>query len=104
MLTGQNGILTQASKADTATIQGEVQEKINLALNEVYTKILSGEATITAPTIDKTDNKPYTVSEINKTGATVVTISYTGDAEVGTYEGKITYAGGAYTIEKAAKK
>ena len=104
MLTGQNGILTQASKADTATIQAEVQEKINLALNEVYTKILGGEATITAPTIDNTDNKPYTVSAINKTGATVVTITYTGDSEVGTYEGKITYANGEYTIVKAAKK
>ena len=106
MLTGQNGILTRATGSNTATIQAEVEEKINLALNEVYTDILAGETTIAKPTIGNTDEKPYTVSEINKTGATVVTISYTGDSDVGNYEGSITYdsSNGKYTIVPAEKK
>ena len=106
MLTGQNGILTRATESNTETIQAEVEEKINLALNEVYTDILAGETTIAKPTIGNTDGKAYTVSEINKTGTTVVTISYTGNSNVGKYEGSITYdsSNGKYTIVPAEKK
>ena len=106
MLTGQNGILTRATDSNTETIQAEVEEKINLALNEVYTDILAGETTIAKPTIGNTDGKAYTVSEINKTGTTVVTISYTGNSNVGKYEGSITYdsSNGKYTIVPAEKK
>ena len=39
MLTGQNGILTQATNAKTETAQAEAEEKINLALNAVKSKI-----------------------------------------------------------------
>ena len=90
MLTGQNGILTRATESNTESIRGEGQEKIDLALNEIYTDILADRETIATPTIGETDGKTYNISAINKTGATVVTITYTGDADIGTYQGSIT--------------
>lgn len=105
MLSGKNGILTRATESTTETVQAEVEEKINMALNEVYTDILAGETTIAKPTIGNTDGKTYTVSDINKTSATVVTISYTGDSDIGNYSGSISYDSehGKYTIHPASK-
>ena len=37
MLTGQNGILTQAQNASEATIKGEAEEAVKLALNTITT-------------------------------------------------------------------
>ena len=39
MLTGQNGILTQANSAKSETSKAEVVERINLALNAVKAKV-----------------------------------------------------------------
>ena len=107
MLTGQNGILTRATDSNTETIQAEVKEKINLALNEVYTDILAGK-TPTAPVIGDTDGHSYTgmdsITVAPSGGGTVVTITYTGDADIGTYVGSITYnSNGTYTINQAKK-
>ena len=41
MLTGDNGILTQANQAKYQSAQGEAKEKINLALNAVKTEVYS---------------------------------------------------------------
>ena len=35
MLTGQNGILTQANNAQTSTIEAEIKEEINLAVSTI---------------------------------------------------------------------
>lgn len=39
MLTGQNGILTQANNSKTETVKAEAIEKINLTLNTIKTEI-----------------------------------------------------------------
>ena len=99
MLTGQNGILTRATDSNTETIKAEVVEKINLALNEVYTDILAGETPAT-PTIGATDGQTYSVTVNGATDPTVATISWT-KADIGTFSGTITYASGKYTINPA---
>ena len=50
MLTGQNGILTQAQNASEATLRGEIEESVKLAVNAV-------NASLADPV---TVNKPYT--------------------------------------------
>ena len=41
MLTGSNGILTKANEADAETVRAEARERINLALDGVYTDLLT---------------------------------------------------------------
>ena len=45
MLTGDNGILTQANQAKYETAQSEAKEKINLALNAVKTEVYAQRVT-----------------------------------------------------------
>lgn len=45
MLTGQNGILTQANSAKTETNKAEAVEKINLALNAVKSEVYKQQVT-----------------------------------------------------------
>lgn len=41
MLTGSNGILTKANEADIETVRAEARERINLALDGVFTDLLT---------------------------------------------------------------
>ncbi len=47
MLTGNNGILTQAKNADTTTTKAEIAEKVNMAIQAVYADSLSPNPTYT---------------------------------------------------------
>ena len=89
MLTGQNGILTRATETNQSTIEAEAKEKINLALNEVYTNILANKDAEVKPTIANTDDIRFTVGDIDLDGATVITI--TADTEYTDFVGSITY-------------
>ena len=105
MLTGNNGILSKATKAGDDSITSEVEEKINLALNEAYTGILAGDESINISDLGSTDDQTFNISEnpiTNVTASTVVTITWTHDT-YGTYTGSITYADGKYTIHEAHK-
>ena len=44
MLTGQNGILTQASNAKSDTAAAEVAERVNMELNVQLSRAMAGEA------------------------------------------------------------
>ena len=46
MLTGQNGILTQAQRAKTSTEQANAKEKIELAVAGAIDKSIDGSLTI----------------------------------------------------------
>ena len=46
MLTGQNGILTQAQRAKTSTEQANAKEKIELAVAGAIAKSIDGSLTI----------------------------------------------------------
>lgn len=41
MLSGENGIITQAKEAQVANVEGDVVEKIDMAYNTIYTIVLS---------------------------------------------------------------
>ena len=43
MLTGQNGVLTRATEAQSDTEVAEVVERINLELNAIYADVLAGK-------------------------------------------------------------
>ena len=45
MLTGQNGILNQATNAKDETAEAEVVERINMELNAIYADVLRGGVT-----------------------------------------------------------
>ncbi len=111
MLTGDNGILNQATKAESSTTEAEFADKINMAINGEYTNLLAdktltpkadedAEQKDTIKRVNGLDDK-YTVdvaTDITQDGA-ILTIS----AEVNnkTLTGKITKAGDKYTITKA---
>lgn len=93
MLTGSNGILNKANQADVENVRAEARERINLALDGVYTDLLTqkfvkgSESDLTNETI-KTENGldsamtkygTFEVSEVNKDagdGADVVKITF----------------------------
>ena len=61
MLTGQNGILTQASNADKQNLKAEAEEAVKLALNTIMTNKAAKDAGSTAneteaPTTATADN------------------------------------------------
>ena len=105
MLTGKNGILTQANNAKTETSKAEVKEKINMVLNGEYTSLvatglLTGETSGTwaATTQDKIRQEygldtNYTIAP-RSTQDAATALSVTAGGKTGT----ITYAGGKYTI------
>lgn len=105
MLTGNNGILTQANNAKTNTAEAQTKEIINMALNGEYsnllaTGLLSGETA--EPWAATTEDKIRTANGLDSTytatprttedAQTVLTISKDGKT------GTITYADGKYTI------
>ena len=45
MLTGSNGILTQARNASNATSTAEIEERIDMELAAIYSAVLAGDVT-----------------------------------------------------------
>ena len=89
MLTGENGILTNANEAQKQSTAKEAVEKINLALNSIKTEVL-------AQRIDNTSYAPVTEADElkaeNITGLTYVTsgTGYTWSADTSSFT--ISYA------------
>ena len=54
MLTGNNGILTQANTAKTDTAKAEAVEKINMELNALYSSVLASTTKATFEDTEKT--------------------------------------------------
>ena len=91
MLTGDNGILTQSTKAKVTQIEGQVQEEVNLAVQSA--KMYAEEKAVETPTgwlassnldtiktemeKDLTTAKGYTVAVNASTG---VKVTYTTDS------------------------
>ena len=126
MLTGDNGILTQAERSKEDTSDAEIADRINMALNAEFTNLLADEhfSGYTAPTASEavalgTDTAiksanglndagvTYTVSDIGTTttagtaeGATILTISAPG-TEGTTIKGSILKTTNSYKIVPA---
>ena len=107
MLTGQNGILTQANSARTETAQAEAVERINLELAALRAKALAGETLTVADATQAGTNlgAGYTVTptyaDASKTAATDPVTSIAISTTVsGVNGGSITSAG---VVEYASK-
>ena len=89
MLTGQNGILTQAQNASEATLRGEIEESVKLAVNAV-------NASLADPV---TVNKPYTAFTYDQI-AKAINDSYGGSPAEVSDDGKgIDYTTGGKTYK-----
>ncbi len=79
MLTGENGILTQAQKADDHTAMAEAADKINMALNGEFTNLLADdELTGTSPQ-NIANNNGITYSPTKKDDETSFNITVESD-------------------------
>ena len=81
MLTGQNGILTQANSSKTATTKAEAVEKINLALNAMKSEIYSQQVTNSsyAPATNATTADAAMITVLKKDFPTISTSEKDGD-------------------------
>lgn len=105
MLTGSNGILTQATEAKKDTVAAEAVERINMALNAAYSATLQTPSV--APTVEnvkaqddifKDTSKGYTVSETGADATAAIQIQYSKDGI--TVSGSILKAA-PYTLSPA---
>lgn len=85
MLTGNNGILTQANTAKTDTVKAEIAEKVNMAIQAVYADSLSPNPTYEGGVTAKNVATQYGKDNVGKTatateGADVLTLTAEGHA------------------------
>lgn len=82
MLTGDNGILTQASTSKTNTQIAEVVERVNMELDAQYAKVLAGENFDTKATIEGNigtiDGYTITANPVTGTSLTITVSLATG--------------------------
>ena len=105
MLTGENGILTQAENAKTDTSDAEIADRINMALNGEFTNLLA-EGHLSRPTAStafgdadtilsanglKGTDVTYTVSTIGTTGTEAIVLTIKATGSEGEISGSITY-------------
>ncbi len=92
MLTGENGILNQATTARDTNTKAEIEERINIELNAMYSKALAGSASFE---FDTTSDKAQIEANLG-TGYTVevetnsVTITAPANSGLTTATGSVT--------------
>ena len=102
MLTGQNGVLTRAADADTATEKAGIAEKVNMAIQAAYADAVvnnTSNPTLTAAMVEtqyEKDNNITTTTDVTST-------EYTDDENPATLtikDGSKTYT---VTLNKTGK-
>ena len=92
MLTGKNGILTQANNSKTETVKAEAIEKINLTLNTIKTEIYKQQVS----------NSTYNATTSDTVPASAITTVLSDDGITATTETDGAYwytmTGGVLTI------
>ena len=73
MLTGQNGILTQANNAKTANTQGTVEEMVTLAIGSLQTENLGDTSKITPSAIASKVNEENNRTDVRAEGSSFPT-------------------------------
>ena len=99
MLTGQNGILTQAGNAKTDTAKAEAKEAIKLAVNEILTNSMD-------PTYDGTENvfnKANIEALVKRNNANVESVTATADSTSTYFTVKATVNGEEATLYVTTK-
>ena len=96
MLTGNNGILSQATNSVDATDRAEVVERINMELQAAYGEALTGNSSMTFNTNTMNTNLDGKATA-NQTGSTL-TITATEDANI---TGNVVANGSSSTMDPA---
>lgn len=96
MLTGNNGILSQATNSVDATDRAEVVERINMELQAAYGEALTGNSSMTFNTTTMNTNLDGKATA-NQTGSTL-TITATEDANI---TGNVVANGSSSTMDPA---
>ena len=78
MLTGQNGILTQASNSKDKTTAAEIAERVNVELNAQLFHAMAGEAFDSATTIQNNIGTLKDCTVVANSTATTLTITVSG--------------------------
>ena len=78
MLTGQNGILTQASNSKDKTTAAEIAERVNMELNVQLPRAMAGESFNTAEDIVKNIGTLKGCTVVANSTATTLTITVYG--------------------------
>ena len=78
MLTGQNGILTQASNSKDKTTAAEIAERVNVELNAQLSRAMAGKAFDDATTIQSNIGTLKDCTVVANSTATTLTITVSG--------------------------
>ena len=78
MLTGQNGILTQASNSKDKTTAAEIAERVNMELNVQLSRAMAGESFNTAEDIVKNIGTLNGCTVVANSTDTTLTITVSG--------------------------
>ncbi len=93
MLTGQNGILTRANEADTATEKAEVVERVNMELSAQFANALAGVDFDSKETIENNLGPVADKCEVEVNQGTSVTITVNSSVGLTVNEGSVTKSG-----------
>lgn len=103
MLTGNNGILTQANTAKTDTAKAEAVERINMELNALYSSVLASttKTTFTATEVSSAKTNVGTGYTLTPPSGETATLEIKWDKDQ-TVKGSVTITGaGAATLTPA---
>ena len=105
MLTGENGILTQAERSKEDTEAAEIADKINMALNGEFTNLLAdNELTGTSESEIQTNNgldTNYKATSSSSFGPSTTEDTVILKISNNGIEGSITFKDGGYKIDRA---
>ena len=87
MLTGDNGILTQAGNAKTDTAKAEAEEAVKLTLNEIIANDMDSTYDPGEGTDESDINKANLTTMIPRNNANVTVTSVTEDADIDENDG-----------------
>ena len=107
MLTGQNGILTQASNAKSDTAKAEIAEKVNMAVQAAYaTKVTAGSGVASSALTGQEVANQYNSdngTDLASASSNILTIKASKDANAQTYTVTLTPITGGKSFQAVTK-
>ena len=100
MLTGQNGILTQASNAKSDTAKAEIAEKVNMAVQAAYAQKIADGSGVAAAALNETDvASQYNIDNgtgLATAGSGSLTVKASSATGAATYTVTLTKSGNSF--------
>ncbi len=96
MLTGQNGILTQASNAKSDTVKAEIAEKVNMAVQAAYAQKVADGSGVASAALTGTEVADQYVKDNGENSASATGNKLTITQNSATYTVTLTAAGKSF--------